>query len=85
MDKLNSWKIIGFDPQTDSLKTYLDKIIKKVLKNIEDKLNQKHTSLKRPATAMGRIRTQKIKSTFGGRKTLKKKKRRRKRNRRKRK
>ena len=85
MDKLNSWKIIGFDPQTDSLKTYLDKIIKKVLKNIEDKLNQKHTSLKRPATAMGRIRTQKNKSTFGGRKTLKKKKRRRKRNRRKRK
>lgn len=84
MDKLNSWKIIGFD-SSDTLKSYLDKIIKKVLKNIEDKLNQKHTSLKRPATAMGRIRTQKIKSTFGGRKTLKKKKRRRKRNRRKRK
>ena len=85
MDKLNSWKTIDFDSKTDTLKSYLDKVIKKVLKNIEDKLNQKHTSLKRPATAMGRIRTQKIKSTFGGRKTLKKKKRRRKRNRRKRK
>ena len=89
MDKLNSWKTIDFDSKTDTLKSYLDKIIKKVLKNIEDKLNKKYNLLKRPATT-GQIITQKKKlpvriGAGRRRKTLKKKKLKRKRNRRKRK
>ena len=81
MDKLNSWKTIDFDSKVDTLKSYLDKIIKKVLKNIEEKLNKKSNLLRRPATT-GQFTTQKKKMPFriGGRKTLKKKKRRRKRN-----
>ena len=51
IDKLNSWKTIDFDSNTDTLKSYLDKIVKRVLKNIEDKLNKKSTvNLKRHAT-----------------------------------
>ena len=88
MDKLNSWKTIDFDSKTDTLKSYLDKVIKKVLKNIEDKLNKKYNLLKRPATT-GQFITQKrklpVRTGAGKRKTLKKKKHRRKRNRRKKK
>lgn len=97
MDKLNSWKTIDFDSNTDTLKSYLDKIVKRVLKNIEDKLNKKSTvNLKRHATT-GQIKNMNFtqrrnlplnRVNIGAsrrRKTLKKKKLKRKRNRRKKK
>ena len=88
MDKLNSWKTIDFDSKTDTLKSYLDKIIKKVLLYIEKTLNTKSTTIKRAVTT-GQLITQKrklpVRIGSGKRKTLKKKKHRRKRNRRKKK